>query len=89
MENIRVAAIENHFQNDPMVWDTLIQDYIVYAIVGATAIYLLFPLVSSLKNLFGKPTSEEIRYGCYEDACASCRVVPVKKESSLRKAKRA
>ncbi|EPG72492.1 hypothetical protein LEP1GSC058_1110 [Leptospira fainei serovar Hurstbridge str. BUT 6] len=72
-----------------MAWDTRIQDYIVYVIVGATAIYLLFPFFSSLKGLFGKSDSEEIRYGCYEDACASCRVVPVKKESTSRKAKRA
>ncbi|TGK20177.1 hypothetical protein EHO61_06690 [Leptospira fluminis] len=70
-----------------MIWEPQTQDWIVHAIVAATALYLLFPFLSTLKSLFGKTSAEEIRFGCYEDACSSCRVVPIKKETPLRKRK--
>lgn len=85
-ENIPLASIETHFQNDFMLWDIETQDKIVYLIVAATAVYLAFPLLSTIKSLFGKSTSKELRFGCYEDACSSCTVI-VEKSQPLRKTK--
>ncbi|TGK01978.1 hypothetical protein EHQ53_14710 [Leptospira langatensis] len=72
-----------------MIWDIGTQDKIVYLIVGVATIYLTFPLVSSFKSIFGKSKTAETRFGCYEDACASCHTIAEEKPSSLRKRKNA
>lgn len=51
------------------------QDWIVYAIVTATAIRLFFPLVSVIREFSSKPSdNSEEDFGCYNGACKSCDI---------------
>ncbi|EMJ99533.1 hypothetical protein LEP1GSC192_2833 [Leptospira sp. B5-022] len=70
-----------------MVWDIGFQDKIVYLVVGSAAVYLSFPLVSSMKNLFSKTQTKETSFGCYEAACSSCEVKIDKNQKNLSKRK--
>ncbi|WP_243402026.1 hypothetical protein [Leptospira haakeii] len=86
-KNIPLACVENEFQNDLMVWDIGFQDKIVYLVVGSAAVYLSFPLVSSIKSLFSKTQRTETSFGCYEAACSACEVKIDKNQKALSKRK--
>ncbi|TGK10684.1 hypothetical protein EHO58_00430 [Leptospira selangorensis] len=70
-----------------MVWDIGFQDKIVYLVVGSTAVYLSFPLVSSIRSLFSKTQIKETGFGCYEAACSGCEVKIDKNQKALSKRK--
>lgn len=61
------------------------QDWIVYAIVSITAIRLLFPLISVIREFTQKSSgNSEEDFGCYNGACKSCDIsTPSKKNNPI------